>query len=304
MEHCCEELNLTQPDLIRAIHEEYLEAGAAIIETNTFGANGFRLERTGLKDRVAEINRAGVRIARQAVQQVAGKQAARAYVAGSIGPLGVGLEPLGKTGLEEARAAFAEQIRALAAGGPGVGADLLMVETMTGLREAEQAVLAARATAPWLPVMVMVTVDESGQCLDGNSPESAAARMAAWGVDGMGCNCSVGPATVLTAIERMATATSVPLAAMPSAGLPRCVDGRNEYLCSPEEMAGFAGKFVRAGAQFVGGCCGTTPQHIRAMKAAFGVFDGEDSAPRASCREAMVTAIPSVQRKEAEVDRL
>jgi methionine synthase I (cobalamin-dependent) len=156
---CYDELNLSQPDLVRAVHEEYLQAGAEIIETNTFGANAYRLERPGLKDRVADINQAGVRLARQAVQQLSEKQAGVAWVAGSVGPLGVHLEPLGKTGLDEARAAFAEQIRALAAGGPGVGADLLIIETMTALNEAEQAVLAARAEAPEIPVIVLVTVD-------------------------------------------------------------------------------------------------------------------------------------------------
>jgi homocysteine S-methyltransferase len=294
---CYDELNLSQPDLVRAVHEDYLKAGAEIIETNTFGANAFRLERAGLQDRVAEINRAGVSLARQAVRQIAEKQAASAFVAGSIGPLGVHLEPLGKIGLDEARAAFAEQIRALAEGGPGVGADLLIIETVTALSEAEQAVLAARQVAPDLPVIVLVTVDEDANCLDGSTPETAAARIAAWSVDGrgvdaIGCNCSVGPATVLTAIERMAAATTVPLVAMPNAGMPRSVDGRNIYLCSPEYMASFARKFVKAGAQFVGGCCGTTPQHIRAMKSALRAVDAQTAAPRPSTVETIVTETP------------
>ena len=289
---CYDELNLSQPDLVRAVHEEYLQAGAEIIETNTFGANAYRLERPGLKDRVADINQAGVRLARQAVQQLSEKQAGVAWVAGSVGPLGVHLEPLGKTGLDEARAAFAEQIRALAAGGPGVGADLLIIETMTALNEAEQAVLAARAEAPELPVIVLVTVDEDANCLDGSSPEAAAARIASWGVDGLGCNCSVGPATVLTAVERMAAATQIPIVAMPNAGMPRSVDGRNIYLCSPEYMASFARKFVKAGAQLIGGCCGTTPQHIRAMKSALRAVDAQTAAPRKAPRAEIVTETP------------
>jgi methionine synthase / methylenetetrahydrofolate reductase(NADPH) len=289
---CYDELNLSQPDLVRAVHEEYLQAGAEIIETNTFGANAFRLERPGLKDRVSDINQAGVRLARQAVQHLAEKQAGVAWVAGSVGPLGVHLEPLGKTGLDEARAAFAEQIRALAAGGPGVGADLLIIETMTALNEAEQAVLAARAEAPELPVIVLVTVDEDANCLDGSSPEAAAARIASWGVDGLGCNCSVGPATVLTAVERMAAATQIPIVAMPNAGMPRSVDGRNIYLCSPEYMASFARKFVKAGAQLIGGCCGTTPQHIRAMKSALRAVDAQTAAPRKAPRAEIVTETP------------
>ncbi|HTW48316.1 MAG TPA: bifunctional homocysteine S-methyltransferase/methylenetetrahydrofolate reductase [Acidobacteriaceae bacterium] len=299
---CYDELNLSQPDLVRAVHEEYLQAGAEIVETNTFGANAFRLERPGLRDKVGEINRAGVRLARQAVRQLEDKQAGKAYVAGSIGPLGVHLEPLGKTGLDEARAAYAEQIRALAEGGLGVGADLLIVETMTALNEAEQAVLAAHEAAPDLPIVVMMTVDEEANCLDGSSPEAAAARIASWGVDGLGCNCSVGPATVLTAIERMAAATTVPLIAMPNAGMPRSVDGRNIYLCSPEYMASFARKFVKAGAQFVGGCCGTTAQHIRAMKSALRAVDAQTAGPRPSAREAIVTQTPPA--KLAERSRL
>jgi homocysteine S-methyltransferase len=289
---CYDELNLSQPELVRSVHEEYLQAGAEIIETNTFGANAFRLEKPGLRDKVAAINEAGVRIAREAVRQLADKQAATAYVAGSIGPLGVLLEPLSKIGYDEAQAAFAEQIRALAKGGPGVGADLLIIETMTALNEAEQAVLAAHAAAPDLPVIVMMTVDEDANCLDGSSPETAAARIASWGVDGIGCNCSTGPATVLTAIERMATATDLPLVAMPNAGMPRKLDGRNVYLCSPEYMASFARKFVKAGAQFVGGCCGTTPQHIRAMKSAVRAVAAQTQVHPGKAKEPIVTETP------------
>src|ERR1700722_8464168 len=142
---CYDELNLSQPELVREIHAEYLQAGAEVIETNTFGANRFRLEMHGLQDKVREINRAGVKLARESVNQILEKQASEAFVAGAIGPLGVRLEPLGKVGLEEARAAFAEQIRALVEGGPGVGVDLLVIETMTSLAEAEQAIFAARS---------------------------------------------------------------------------------------------------------------------------------------------------------------
>ena len=295
---CYDELNLSQPELVRAVHADYLQSGAEIIETNTFGANAFRLERHGLRDRVADINRGGVEIARQAVRQLAEKQAITAYVAGSVGPLGVHLEPLGKTGLDEARAAFAEQIQALTAGGAGVAVDLLLVETMPALNEAEQAVLAARAAAPDVPVVVMVTVDEEANCLDGASPETAAGRIASWGVDGIGVNCSVGPATVLTAIERMAPVTTLPLMAMPNAGMPRSVEGRNIYLCSPEYMASFARKFTRAGVQFIGGCCGTTPQHIRAMKSALRATDAQAVAQRSTKREPIVTETPPAPIQE------
>src|SRR3984893_10998415 len=224
---CFDELNLSQPEVVRSVHEEYLQAGAEIVETNTFGANRFRLQRFGLQDQARAINQAGVRIAREAVAQLADKQAGSAYVAGSIGPLGVRLEPLGKIALEEARAAFAEQVEGLIAGGPGVGADLLVIETVMAINEAEQAIQAATLVAPEIPIFAMVTVDEDANCLDGTPPEVAAASLAAAGADAVGCSCSTGPATVLTAIERMRTATDLPLAAMPNAGMPRNVDGRN-----------------------------------------------------------------------------
>jgi homocysteine S-methyltransferase len=261
---CYDELNLSDPGLILSIHEEYLQAGAEILESNTFGANRFRLGRHGLADKVNEINAAGVRIARQAVERLKEKQAGEAWVAGAVGPLGVRLEPLGKTGLDEARAAFAEQIAALAA----AGVDLLSIETMPALNEAREALAAARETAPELPVLVMVTVDDDGNCLDGSSPAHAAALLTEWGAGAIGVNCSTGPTMVLTAIEAMRAATTLPLAAMPNAGMPRAVEGRNIYLCSPEYMASFARKAVQAGVQIVGGCCGTTPNHIRAMRSA------------------------------------
>ena len=271
---CYDELNLSDPSLISSIHEEYLQAGAEILETNTFGANKFRLTRHGLASKVAEINAAGVKLARQAVDHLKEKQAGTAYVAGSIGPLGVRLEPLGKTGLDEARSAFAEQIRALA----DAGVDLLIIETMPALNEAREALLAAEETAPQLPVLVMVTVDDESNCLDGSSPQQAAALLAEWGAGAIGVNCSTGPSTVLTAIEAMRSATSLPLAAMPNAGMPRAIEGRNIYLCSPEYMASFARKAIAAGAQIVGGCCGTTPNHIRAMRSAMRAIDAQARA--------------------------
>jgi methionine synthase / methylenetetrahydrofolate reductase(NADPH) len=285
---CYDELNLSQPELVRTIHEEYLQAGAEIIETNTFGANALRLQRYGLRDRFVEISRAGAELARKAVNQLAEKQAGEAWVAGAVGPLGVRLEPLGKIGLDEAREAFAEQIRGLAEG----GVDLLVIETVSALNEAEQAILAARSVAPSLPVMVMVTVDEDANCLDGATPETAAARLTEWGADAIGCNCSVGPATVLTAIERMASVTNLPLVAMPNAGMPRAVDGRNIYLCSPEYMASFARKLIKAGVQYVGGCCGTTPSHIRAMKSALRAIGAQQVA------HSQVQAVPAASEIE------
>jgi len=268
---CYDELNLSNPGLILSIHEEYLQAGAEILETNTFGANRVRLERHGLADKVAEINAAGVRIARQAVENLKHKQGGEAWVAGAIGSLGVPLEPLGKTGLDEAREAFVEQVRALAA----AGADMIIIETMPALNQAREAVLAARDAAPNLPVLVMITVDDESNCLDGASPAHAAIVLSEAGADAVGVNCSTGPSTVLTAIEAMRAATSLPLAAMPNAGLPRAVEGRNIYLCSPEFMGSFARKAIAAGVQIVGGCCGTTPNHIRAMRSAIRAFEGQ-----------------------------
>jgi methionine synthase / methylenetetrahydrofolate reductase(NADPH) len=278
---CYDELNLSQPELVREIHAEYLQAGAEVIETNTFGGNRFRLEMHGLQDKVREINLAGVKLARESVNQIREKQASEAFVAGAIGPLGVRLEPLGKVGLEEAREAFAEQIRALTEGGPGVGVDLLIVETMTSLAEAEQAILAAQAEAPGVRVVVMMTVDEDGNCLDGSPAETAAVKLTEWGANAVGCNCSSGPATVLSVIERMRPVTTLPLAAMPNAGIPRAVEGRTIYLTSPEYMASFTRKLVKAGASIVGGCCGTTPSYTRAMKSSLRSLEAMDGGAQA-----------------------
>jgi len=287
---CYDELNISDPGLILAVHEEYLQAGAEILESNTFGANRFRLGRHGLGAKVAEINAAGVRIARQAVGHLKDKQTGEAWVAGTVGPLGVRLEPLGKVGLDEARAAFAEQIGALAK----AGVDLLIIETMPALNEAHEALEAARETAPDLPVLIMVTVDDEGNCLDGASPQQAAALLTEWGAGAIGVNCSTGPATVLTAIEAMRSATALPLAAMPNAGLPRAVEGRNIYLCSPEYMASFARKAIAAGVQMVGGCCGTTPNHIRAMRAAMRAIDAQARATVTGTAPVVSTETPPV----------
>lgn len=285
---CYDELNVREPETVREVHQQYLQAGAEVIETNTFGANAFRLERFGLRDKVRDFNLAGARIARQSVDAIGEKQGAEAFVAGAIGPLGVRLEPLGKTGFDEARAAFAEQIEALAEG----GVDLLTIETMMSIDESEQAILAARQVAPQLPVVVLVTVDEEGNCLDGTSPETAAARLTAAGADAVGCNCSSGPATVLSVIECMRKATNLPLVAMPNAGMPRNVEGRNIYLTSPEYMASFARKFVKAGASWVGGCCGTTPNHIRAMRSALRALEAQGAGEQNVARVGVV-AVPA-----------
>ena len=266
---CYDELNVSQPDTVRSVHQQYLQAGAHVIETNTFGANRFRLEHFGLADKVRAFNLAGAAIARQCVAAIREKQSTEAWVAGAIGSLG--LQANAGPAPEAVREAFREQIAALAEG----GVDLLIVETMMSLAEAEQALAAAAEAAPHLPVVVLVTVDESANCLDGNTAEEAARRLAAAGADAVGCNCSSGPQVVLAAIERMRAVTALPLVAMPNAGLPRMVEGRNIYLTSPEYMASFARKLVRAGASWVGGCCGTTPAHIRAMRSALRAMEAQ-----------------------------
>jgi methionine synthase I (cobalamin-dependent)/5,10-methylenetetrahydrofolate reductase len=281
-----DELNLSQPDLIRGIHHEYLQAGAEIVETNTFGANSFRLNRHGLADKVRDVNLAGVRLAREAAKNF------NVWVAGSIGPLGTRIEPLGKTSLQEAREAFRHQIDALVEG----EVDLLILETFGYLEELHQAILAAKDVQSSLPIVAQVTIDEDGSCLDGSTPERFTPKLAQWGADVIGCNCSVGPVAMLDAIERIRAATSLPLAAQPNAGIPRSVDGRNIYLCSPEYMASYARKFVAAGVRLVGGCCGTTPDHIRVMKSALRVGEarGKTAAAHASASLAAPRAVPAV----------
>lgn len=264
---CYDELNLSQPDLIREIHQDYLKAGAEILETNTFGANAVRLGRHGLLDRTGDINRAGARLAKEAAKNT------DALVAGSVGPLGVRIEPLGKMALSEARDAFREQIQALRDG----GVDLVILETFGYLEELHQAILAARDVDPTMPVVAQVTIDEDGNCLDGSDPEIYATRLTEWGADVIGCNCSVGPVAMLDALERVRRVTDKPLSAQPNAGMPRSVEGRNIYLCSPEYMASYAKRFVAAGVRLVGGCCGTTPDHIRSMKSALRVGEARQS---------------------------
>jgi homocysteine S-methyltransferase len=253
---CFDELNLSSPQLVKEVHLAYVKVGAEILETNTFGATRRRLEKYNQGDKVREINLAGARLARE----VAGEDL---YIAGSVGPLGVRLEPLGPTSLQEAREAFREQIATLAEG----GVDLLMVETMSDPNEAHQALLAARDVCS-LPVVVQMTVQDDGSTPIGALPEDFARKLDEWGADIIGLNCSVGPAAILEALEIMAAITDRKLSAQPNAGMPRTVQGRNIYLSSPEYMASYARRFIQCGARLVGGCCGTTPGHIKAIKAA------------------------------------
>jgi len=283
---CYDELNLSQPDLIRGIHHDYLQAGAEIVETNTFGANSFRLARHSLADKVRDINFAGARLAREATKSF------DVWVAGSVGPLGTRIEPLGKTSYQEARDAFRQQIAALVEG----GVDLIMLETFGYLEEIHQAMLAARDVSASIIIVAQVTIDEDGNCLDGSDPETFVPKLEEWGADVIGCNCSVGPVAMLEAMERVRAVTSLPLAAQPNAGIPRSVDGRNIYLCSPEYMASYARKFVAAGVRLVGGCCGTTPDHIRTMKSALRVGEarGKTSSAQASEGHKTPKTVPSI----------
>ena len=281
-----DELNLSQPDLIRGIHHEYLQAGAEIIETNTFGANSFRLARYSLADKVREINRAGARLAREAAKSF------DVWVAGSVGPLGTRIEPLGKTSFQEAREAFRGQIEALVEG----GVDLLILETFGYLDEIHQALMAAKEVNASTPVVAQVTIDEDGNTLDGSDPETFVPKLVEWGADVIGCNCSVGPVAMLDAMERVRALTTLALSAQPNAGIPRSVEGRNIYLCSPEYMASYARKFVAAGVRIVGGCCGTTPEHIRTMKSALRVGEarGKSAATRTAGASPVAIEIPTV----------
>ncbi len=254
---CFDELNLTGPDLVRDVHAEYLRSGADVIETNTFGANRFKLRKSGLEDRTAAVNGAGAAIAREA----AGPDG---LVAGSIGPLGVSVEPWGPVPAAEAGEAFAEQAGALASG----GVDLFILETFSDLNEIRAAIGAVRRAGRGLPVVAQMTIGEDGASRYGTTPEDFTRRLEEWGADVVGINCSVGPALMLECIERMARVTDLPLSAMPNAGLPRQVDGRNLYLCSPDYMAEYAKRFILAGVKLLGGCCGTTPAHIKAMRGA------------------------------------
>jgi homocysteine S-methyltransferase len=253
---CFDELSLSAPDLLRQIHRGYVEAGAEILETNTFGANRARLSAFGFGDKLQEINQAGVNLAREMAQ-------GGPFVAGAMGPLGVHIEPLGPTSFLEARAIFREQAEALLR----AGVDLLILETFSDLNELREAVLAARDAAGDGPVIVaQVTIDDEGNLPGGTAPETFTREMNSWPADVIGVNCSVGPKTTLEAIERMAQVASKPLSAMPNAGLPTRVEGRSIYLCSPEYMAQYARRMLTAGVKLIGGCCGTTPEHIRLIR--------------------------------------
>ena len=281
-------LNLSRPELVEDVHQEYVRAGADIVETNTFGANRIKLGSFGLAESLVAINVEGVRIARRAAGD-------RAYVAGSIGPLGIRIEPWGKTGVDEAREYFREQARALLDG----GVDLFVLETFRDLNEIGAAIDAVRSLSD-LPIIAQMTTEEDGNTLDGTPPERFAPELEQRGATVIGVNCAVGPAPMLETIERMEAVTRVRLSAQPNAGKPRDVEGRNIYLCSPEYMASYARRFILHNVRVVGGCCGTTPEHIRQIKMAVrGQAPAADPAARARAAVARpVVAAPPVPRAQ------
>jgi methionine synthase / methylenetetrahydrofolate reductase(NADPH) len=248
-----DELVLSNPDLIRSVHAEYVQAGAELLETNTFGANPVKLAQHGLDGRVVEINARAAELAREAAGD-------RALVGGAIGPLGIRIEPYGPTSLDEARAHFRDQAMGLVDG----GVDFFILETFADLAEIRQALGAVRDVSD-LAVVAQMTVREDGTTLYGTTVELCAQRLEEWGADVVGLNCSVGPHGILGAVERVAASTALPISAQPNAGLPREIDGRKIYMASPEYMAKYARRLIQSGARFVGGCCGTTPEHIRRM---------------------------------------
>ncbi len=251
---CYDEVNLTQPDLVAEVHRAYVKAGAEVIGTNTFGANPVKLRQHGLDEETEQINR---RAAEIAVEAMGGA----GFVVGAIGPLGIRIEPWGPTGLEEAQDHFRRQVQGLLDG----GVSDFQLETFGDINEAHAALQAVRSLAPDATVNAQMTVDREGISGYGTTPEAFGRRLDGWGADAIGVNCSVGPSAMLTALERLREATDKPLSVQPNAGPPHMLDDRTLYLCTPDYLEKFARRFVEAGARLLGGCCGTTPDHIRAL---------------------------------------
>jgi methionine synthase I (cobalamin-dependent)/5,10-methylenetetrahydrofolate reductase len=275
---CFDELNLSNPNLVKAVHEEYLDAGADILETNTFGAHRLKLGPHGFDQQVKKINREGARIAREAAQ-------GRALVAGSMGPVGKPLEPFGNVSFDDAVAVYREQAEGLAEG----EVDLFAVETMPSLDQARAAVTAIRLVSD-RPILASLTFNEEGTTFYGDKPEDVVQALEEWGVAVVGANCSQGPQPMLETVQRMAAVVkTAKLSAMPNAGAPAMVDGRYVYLCTPEYMASYARRFIAAGVTVVGGCCGTTPAHIRNLVRSVRMLQ--------PAREVVVVRPPTVARE-------
>jgi len=249
-----EEVNLSNPELVKELHKQYISAGAELIETNTFRANRLKLEKYGLKDKVREINIKGVEIAKRASE-------GKAFVAGSIGPLDKLLEPFGEVKLEEAREIFREQASYLVEG----GVDLIILETFHSLLELKTAVLAIKDLAPSLPIVAQMSFSQEARTSMGVAPSSLAVVMEGLGVDVVGANCGSGPEGILEVLDEMAKCTNLPLSALPNAGFPRYYEGRTIFPSSPQYFEKFAEEALKRGAKLIGGCCGTTPEHIKAV---------------------------------------
>ena len=258
-ERSFDELNLTEPRIVEEIHRAYIAAGAELIETNTFGANRFKLARHGLEHKVREINLRAVKLAREA-REIAGEPT---FLAGSVGPIGQQLAPIGRISLAQAQGAFKEQIEGLLEG----GADLLVLETFTNLPELLAAVAAARETTD-LPIVAQMTFAEDGLTLSAEEPSQVVQALERAGVDVIGVNCGVGPQVALQVLETMRPLTKLPLSGQPNAGLPARVEGRFFYFATPEYFGTYARQAADLGVAYIGGCCGTTPAHIAAMRAA------------------------------------
>lgn len=294
-DECFDALNLTQPDVVREIHQSYIEAGADIIETNTYGANRFKLEPFGLADKVRQINHRGMKLAREA-REIAGTNT---LIAGAVGPLGVLLQPYGPLTEQAAHEAFDEQIGTLLE----QGADLLMFETFSDLREMLIAVKAAKQVGD-LPIVAQMTFAEDGRTVLGNTPEEVVRKLVELGVAVVGVNCSVGSQRVFRVVQSMrAVNATIPISAQPNAGWPTERHNRVFYPSSPEYMADYARRMVEElNVQIVGGCCGTTPQHISSMHSAL-----QDLNPASTLNITIVDEeAPSVQlpSKSAETTQL
>ncbi len=253
---CYDELNLSKPELIKEIHRSYVEVGADVLETNTFGANRLLLQKFGLEDKTYLINYQGVKIARE----VAGEDV---YVAGSIGPLNERLEPWGSLSENEARAIYVEQAKALI----DSGADLLILETFSDIHLIQQVILGIKEKFN-IPIIANMTIGDDGNTSFGTPSEVFAKKIELWGANAVGLNCSVGPKVMLDEVEKMIHAVNIPICVIPNAGVPQHIDGRNIYLASPEYFGEYAKHFSQAGVRIIGGCCGTNPDFIKAMRKA------------------------------------